>query len=180
MMVRIIGTRCSGKTTELIKLASENNGILVVPTLNMGQYAKDLAVEMGLSENFQIISFSQYIKQSQYIDPRLPVYIDEIEACIKNIAPHLSGYSLSVDEKEKILKHSRLKGGYTSLSIDTTKCPAMRNKIIDICYKGSVFGSFDEEKMIYHYKTWQIAVKYKAILMLNGINSKIIINNKEI
>ena len=44
-MIRVIGTRGSGKTTKLLNLAAENGYVIVEPNAMMADYVRHLAIE---------------------------------------------------------------------------------------------------------------------------------------
>ncbi len=59
-MIRIIGERGSGKTTELLKLAQANGCTFVAPTYAMANYAEQLAKKKGM-EDVRITTAHQMI-----------------------------------------------------------------------------------------------------------------------
>ena len=50
-MIRIIGTRGSGKTTKLLELAQEEGYVIVEPNAMMADYVRHMATEKGLNVN---------------------------------------------------------------------------------------------------------------------------------
>ena len=92
-MFQVIDKRGSGKTSRLMLLAKENNGILVCSNPRaMEQKAKDY----GLS-GIEIISYYDYVKH-QYLNNHKPIFIDELELFARWFNNNLQGYSLTVGE----------------------------------------------------------------------------------
>ena len=91
-MYRIIDKRGTGKTSRLMLLAKENNGVLVC----INPYATyEKAKAYGLI-GFDIISYSEYIEQEY--DMSKPCYIDDLEGFVKYVSGNaLAGYSISED-----------------------------------------------------------------------------------
>lgn len=90
-MVRIIDDRGTGKTSRLMLLAKERNGILVC---NDPHCMKAKAQAYGLN-GFDIISYNDY-HEHQY-DNHKPIFIDEVEGYLRNYG-RLDGYSLSNED----------------------------------------------------------------------------------
>ena len=89
-MYRIIDGRGSGKTSRLMLLAKEHNGVLVCAApYSMATKAR----AYGLI-GFDIISYSDFIEHNY--DESKPCYIDELEQFVKFIG-NFAGYSLSED-----------------------------------------------------------------------------------
>lgn len=90
-MYRIIDNRASGKTSRLMLLAKEHDGVFVCSN----PYAmKDKAMAYGLT-GFDIISYNDYL-QHNYPKGKM-CFIDEIENFVKSIGNNLSGYTLSTE-----------------------------------------------------------------------------------
>lgn len=91
-MYKIIDNRGSGKTSRLMLLAKENNGILVCSN----PYAMtQKANAYGLC-GFDIISYQDYI-DNRY-DTSKPCFIDELDIFVKYSTNNLMGYTLSVGD----------------------------------------------------------------------------------
>lgn len=90
-MFRIIDNRATGKTSKLMLLAKENNGILVCSDPRCMRYKAHAYGIPGL----EIISYEDY-HNHQY-DTHKSVYIDELEMYLKNYG-RLDGYSLSNED----------------------------------------------------------------------------------
>ena len=88
-MYRIIDNKASGKTSRLMLLAKEKNGVLVCANPHAMQ-AK--AHSYGLT-GFDIISYHDYIQHNY--DYGKMCFIDELEAFVKSLGNNLSGYTLS-------------------------------------------------------------------------------------
>lgn len=94
-MVRIIDERGKGKTSRLLLLAKEFNGILVSPNKNVTQ---DIANKYGWSKkDIEIISYEDFIN-NKYTKGKI-ILIDEIDIFLKRINQNIAGYSLSMDEE---------------------------------------------------------------------------------
>ena len=95
-MYQIIDKRGSGKTSRLMLLAQENNGIFVCANpYRMREKAKNY----GFS-GFEIVSYQDFLKQNySYYDKM--VFIDELESFVKSLGNkfnNLNGYSLSLGD----------------------------------------------------------------------------------
>lgn len=93
-MYRIIDKRGTGKTSRLMLLAKENNGILVCPN---PAAMIDKAKQYGLYGGFEVISYSDYFLH--HYDHTKPIFIDELDLYIKSIDNHFIGYSLTNEDE---------------------------------------------------------------------------------
>ena len=92
-MNKIIGGRCEGKTTRLLKIA-EKTGATVVGIRK--DYVKDLAKKHNI-QGVNIIDYGEFMSGT-YIKCRTANYlIDEIDAFLSYIG--VNGYTLSKKEK---------------------------------------------------------------------------------
>lgn len=94
-MYQIIDKRGTGKTSRLMLLAQEHNGIFVCANpYGMREKAKNY----GFS-GFEIVSYQDFLKQNySYYDKM--VFIDELELFVKSLGNkfnNLNGYSLSLE-----------------------------------------------------------------------------------
>ena len=91
-MYRIIDGRGSGKTSRLMLLAKENNGILVCAN----PYAmREKAYSYGLV-GFDIISYSEFI--GNMYEKGKPIFIDEMDMFLKHYHSDIMGYTVSEDD----------------------------------------------------------------------------------
>lgn len=91
-MYRIIDGRGSGKTSRLMLLAKEHNGVLVCAN----PYAMaEKARGYGLI-GFDIISYEDYANKNY--DTTKPCYIDELEKFVKYACGNFFGYTISEDD----------------------------------------------------------------------------------
>lgn len=90
-MYRIIDTRGSGKTSRLMLLAKENNGVFVCENPHAME-AK--AKAYGLT-GFDIISYYDYFNHNYEYGKAC--FIDELDRYVKYLGNNVSGYSLSLD-----------------------------------------------------------------------------------
>ena len=94
-MYQIIDKRGSGKTSRLMLLAQENNGIFVCANpYGMREKAKNY----GFS-GFEIVSYEDYLKHNYSYNKM--VFIDELESFVKSLGNkfnNLNGYSLSLGD----------------------------------------------------------------------------------
>ena len=91
-MYRIIDGKSSGKTSRLMLLAKEHNGVLVCAN----PYAmREKAHAYGLT-GFDIISYSDYLINHNYEFGK-ECFIDEIDVFLKSVGNNISGYSLSLE-----------------------------------------------------------------------------------
>lgn len=91
-MYQIIDARGSGKTSRLMLLAQENNGILVCGNPH-GMAAK--AKAYGLT-GFDIISYADYFQQNYEYGK--PCFIDELDLCLRHWEDNIAGYSLTLED----------------------------------------------------------------------------------
>jgi hypothetical protein len=92
-MFQIIDKRGNGKTSRLMLLAKENNGILVCSSPEAMRVKADA---YGFHD-LEIISNSEYIKNIKSFHK--PIFIDELENFVKILSYNqLAGYSLTEGE----------------------------------------------------------------------------------
>lgn len=91
-MIQIIDIRGSGKTSRLLLLAQETNGILVCSN---PMIIKERAELLGLTNIKDIISYQDFIKHNYEYDT--PIFIDELELFVKSLGNNFIGYSLSIE-----------------------------------------------------------------------------------
>ena len=92
-MYRILDTRGSGKTSRLMLLVKENNGILVCADPHSMRIK---AHAYGLT-GFDIISYSEFANKEY--NTTKACYIDELESYMRfiNQGTHIGGYTLSIE-----------------------------------------------------------------------------------
>lgn len=94
-MIRIIGERGSGKTSELLKMAHENGYILVEPTPRMQDVAVAMAKSMGYND-VEILNILQFDMRNPGLfmrDINNRYLIDELDLCLSRM--NVVGYSTS-------------------------------------------------------------------------------------
>ena len=91
-MYQIIDTRSSGKTSRLMLLAKESNGVFVCAQPDV---MKEKAWKLGLL-GFDIISYKDYLEHN-YPYGKM-VFIDELDCFVKSLGNNLSGYSLTIGD----------------------------------------------------------------------------------
>jgi hypothetical protein len=90
IMYQVIDNSSSGKTSRLMLLAKEHNGILVCAN----PYAmKTKARAYGLT-GFEIISYEEYFNNQW----KEPCFIDELDQCLKYLGNNVTGYSLTLEK----------------------------------------------------------------------------------
>ena len=90
-MYRIIDSRGSGKTSRLMLLAKENNGIIVCAN----PYAmREKAYSYGLV-GFDIISYGDFM--GGMYENNKPIFIDEMDIFLKHYNSNIMGYTVSED-----------------------------------------------------------------------------------
>lgn len=92
-MYRIIKPRGTGKTTEILHLAEENNAIVVCSSPHI--YEK-LAQMRGFNSDITFISYDEYLNKQYNSDT--PILIDEIDGLMQKLKGHILGYSLSPED----------------------------------------------------------------------------------
>ncbi len=91
-MYRIIDDRSTGKTSRLLLLAKESNGIVVCANpVTM----REKAYKYGIV-GVEFLSYEQYAYTDNY-DTTKPIFIDELELFLKKFDYNISGYTISKD-----------------------------------------------------------------------------------
>lgn len=93
-MYRIIDKRGSGKTSRLMLLAKEKNGIFVCSNPDAMKY-KAHAYELT---GFDIISYYQLVNQKDINLEHKPVFIDELDSFLNSLGYNIYGYSLTDED----------------------------------------------------------------------------------
>ena len=89
-MYKIIDGRGSGKTSRLLLLAKENNGIIVCANpVTMREKAYSYGI-VGV----EFLSYEQYAYTDNY-DTSKPIFIDELELFLKKFDYNINGYTIS-------------------------------------------------------------------------------------
>ena len=91
-MIKIIDTRGSGKTTKLLKLAYDEELVVVEPTKHAADYVKKMAKDLGY-DGVNIISSSEFMSGA-CMKYHKHFLIDELEWFLESIGVY--GYSQSV------------------------------------------------------------------------------------
>lgn len=91
-MYRIIDDKSSGKTSRLMLLAKEHDGILVCEN----PYAMKVKANAYGLVGFDIISYNDYHNADYDLDK--PCFVDELENYIKFLGGNLNGYTISIEE----------------------------------------------------------------------------------
>lgn len=86
-MYRIIDGRGTGKTSRLMLLAKENNGIIVCKDPLV---MREKAYQYGIT-GIDFISYRDFIHKH----PTQPVYIDEIDLFLQTLNINIDGYTIS-------------------------------------------------------------------------------------
>ena len=89
-MFKLLGTRGSGKTYELLKEASRNKNAVVICSNPAAM--KEKIRSYGLPE-IECVSYGENV----YNLIKKDVYIDEIDKCLNAIYPHIAGYTGSIE-----------------------------------------------------------------------------------
>ena len=89
-MYRIIDGRGTGKTSRLLLLAKENDGIVVCKDPNI---MRDKAYRYGIT-GINFISYREFF----HSHPNKPCYIDEIDLFLKSINLNVDGYTISNED----------------------------------------------------------------------------------
>ncbi len=87
-MIKIIGTRGSGKTTKLLELAQRDGYIIVEPNMRMCDHVRHMALEKGYNVN--VIS-SHELLYRQHEVTKEKYLVDELDMFL--IALGIEGYS---------------------------------------------------------------------------------------
>lgn len=87
-MIKVIGTRGSGKTTKLLELAKKEGYVIVEPTAKMADYVRYMVKEKGL--NVIVISALDLLYR-QRGGVRDKYLVDELEMFLHSLG--IEGYS---------------------------------------------------------------------------------------
>lgn len=91
-MYQIVDKRGSGKTSRLMLLAKENNGILVCEN----PYAMETKARAYGFTDLTIISYVDFFERNY--DLNMPCFIDELDRYVKTIGLKFAGYSLTLED----------------------------------------------------------------------------------
>lgn len=91
-MYQIISNRATGKTSSLLLLTKEHDGVFVCAYPDV---IKEKAWKLGLT-GFDIISYSDYLEHKCPYGKQ--VFIDELELFVKSLGNNLNGYSLTIGD----------------------------------------------------------------------------------
>ena len=87
-MIRVVGTRGSGKTTKLLDLAAENGYVIVEPNAIMADHVRHMAIEKGLNVN--VIGAHELLYRQRGV-VREKYLVDELESFLISLG--IEGYS---------------------------------------------------------------------------------------
>ena len=87
-MIRIIGTRGSGKTTKLLELAQEEGYVIVEPNAIMADHVRHMATEKGLNVN--VVGAHELLYRQRGVI-REKYLVDELEMFLSSLG--ILGYS---------------------------------------------------------------------------------------
>ena len=87
-MIKIIGTRGSGKTTKLFELAQRDGYIIIEPTAMMADYVRHIAIEKGYNVN---VIGSHELLYRQHGAIKEKYLVDELDMFLHALGIH--GYS---------------------------------------------------------------------------------------
>ena len=99
-MYRIIDNRATGKTSRLMLLAKENNGIIVCKDPGI---MKDKAYRYGIT-GIDFISYSEFdydVSRSHSFGTNYnnrPVFIDELDLYLQHLGYNIQGYTISNED----------------------------------------------------------------------------------
>ena len=108
-MIRVIGTRGSGKTTKLLNIAAENGYVIVEPTAMMADYVRHMAIEKELNVNV-INACEMLYRQHGVVHEKY--LVDELGMFMASLG--IVGYSDGLEAQDKLLKEREVikKDGY--------------------------------------------------------------------
>lgn len=89
-MIKIIDNRGTGKTSRLLLLAKENDGVIVCSN---PEAMREKSYRYGIV-GIDFITYEHYLYNYDVDDAR-PIYIDEIDQLLKCFDACISGYTLS-------------------------------------------------------------------------------------
>lgn len=87
-MIRVIGTRGSGKTTKLLNLAQEEGFVIVEPNAMMADHVRHMATEKGLNVN--VIGAHELLYRQRGVI-REKYLVDELEMFLASLG--IVGYT---------------------------------------------------------------------------------------
>ena len=93
-MYRIIDKRSSGKTSRLLLLAKENNGIIVCQNPDK---MMEKAHILGLT-GIQYLSYGEFTQEIfKNVNYDKPIFIDDLDLYLRVYEPNIAGYTISED-----------------------------------------------------------------------------------
>lgn len=100
-MIVIHKGRGQGKTYDMIKIASENNGYILCSTVQLAQYIYNLSKDMGLDIHFPITYSDLPLTKGQRIDN---ILIDNAETFIETmVGKKVSAISITDEEEDYVI-----------------------------------------------------------------------------
>ena len=94
-MIKIIGNRSTGKTSQLFLLAKENNGVIVCKN---PAAMNNKAFGYGLV-GIRFLSYEDYIRHTTIENTRFEsVYIDDMSEFIKVLDSNIKGYTEIIND----------------------------------------------------------------------------------
>ena len=110
-MYRVVDKRGSGKTSRLILLAKENDGIVAS---HCPKYIIEKANYFGI-QGIKVCSYQELLDKDY--DTTLPVFIDDLELFAKFSVAKLGGYSISTNNTEYADVETELKMNKVKMEI---------------------------------------------------------------
>ena len=115
-MKRIIASRGTGKSTQLLRMAIENKAVIAAPRVMLHNY-KHIALQMGVNvseiketEDYVVIKDVAIVPFNSLFSPEIfssllrnkEIYIDELEICLERALPNnkIAGYSVSLEDPD--------------------------------------------------------------------------------
>lgn len=100
-MEKIISYRCTGKTTELVKLSAKHNIVIVCPNYVMATLAEQIAKDMKLKIPTPV-SLDEFNRQRENGYRFKSILIDELGMCAEKIfKENVFAYTLSISQKDE-------------------------------------------------------------------------------
>ena len=94
-MYRIIDNRATGKTSRLLLLAKENNGIVVCQNPDK---MMERAHALGLT-GIQFLSYGEFTQEIfENVDYNKPIFIDDLDLYLRVYEPNIAGYTISNED----------------------------------------------------------------------------------
>lgn len=97
-MIKFLGTRNSGKTTDMVTTVLQNAKGTVYFVTNYPSYIKDIIQKIQPTQNVEVLNYRDFLNHKDSLDAHAQVYIDEIEGLLQALDYRIQGFNMSLEE----------------------------------------------------------------------------------